>query len=151
MSWGASIDEAFVGLAGVTSLRKALYFSLGWICVLLGLIGVLLPLLPTTPFIILAAFCFSRSSPRFHRMLVEHRLFGPIIRDWEAYGVIPLKVKWISSIMMLAMISYPVFFKSLHWGIDASMLGVAMISLCYIWTRPSKPLHQSEGLPPTTP
>ncbi|RDE23052.1 DUF454 domain-containing protein [Motiliproteus coralliicola] len=116
---------------------------MGWVCLLLGLIGVLLPLLPTTPFIILAAYCFSRSSRRFHQMLVGHRLFGPIIRDWEAHGVIPLKVKWISSTMMLLMISYPVFFKPLHWGIDASMLGVAVIALVYIWSRPSRPRQDS--------
>ncbi|WP_421865779.1 YbaN family protein [Motiliproteus sp.] len=126
-------------------MRKAIFFGLGWVCLLLGLIGVLLPLLPTTPFIILAAYCFSRSSRRFHQMLVGHRLFGPIIRDWEAHGVIPLKVKWISSTMMLLMISYPVFFKPLHWAIDASMLGVAAIALLYIWSRPSQPKDQASS------
>ena len=123
-------------------MRRILLFSLGWLCLLLGLIGVVLPLLPTTPFIILAAYCFSRSSERFHRLLINHRLFGPLIRDWEAHGIIPLKVKWISSIMMLLMISYPVFFKTLAWWADASMLAVAAVALLYIWSRPSRALEE---------
>ena len=107
---------------------------------MLGLIGVVLPLLPTTPFVILAAFCFSKSSPRFHQKLLENRLFGPIIADWERYGVIPFKVKCISSGMMLLMISYPVFFKQLPLWADISMLVTALIALLYIWSKPSLPV-----------
>ena len=121
------------------SLKRGLYLCLGFCCLLLGLIGVILPLLPTTPFILLAAYCFSRSSKRFHRMLLEHRLFGPIIRDWETYGVIPLRIKWISSTLMLVMISYPILFKNLAVWLDALMLTTAAVALAYIWSRPSVP------------
>ncbi|MEH6473083.1 MAG: YbaN family protein [Halopseudomonas sp.] len=127
-------------------MRRSLYFGLGISCLLLGVIGVVLPLLPTTPFVILAAFCFSRSSPRFHAMLLNHRLFGPIISEWEQYGVIPLKVKIFSSSMMLLMISYPIFFKQLPLWIDLSMALTALIALLYIWSRPSirTPAGQAE-------
>ncbi len=120
-------------------MRKVAYFSFGLICLVLGLIGVVLPLLPTTPFVILAAYCFSRSSAKFHRMLLDNRLFGPLICEWEKHGVIPLKVKWVSSTMMLIMISYPVLIKQLPWWADASMVATSLIALWYIWSRPSRP------------
>ncbi len=120
-------------------MRRLLYLCCGFLCLLLGLIGVVLPLLPTTPFILVAAFCFSRSSARFHQRLINNRLFGPLIKEWESHGIIPLKVKYLSSSMMLLMISYPILFKELDWRIDATMAATAVIALAYIWSRPSRP------------
>lgn len=120
-------------------MRKPLYLSCGIICVLLGAIGVVLPLLPTTPFIILAAYCFSKSSDKLHQMLLNHRLFGQMIRDWETYGVIPLKVKILSTSMMLLMVSYPLLFKPMPWWGIAGALSVVAVALVYIWSRPSVP------------
>ena len=57
--------------------------ALGWVFVVIGLIGAVLPLLPTTPFLILAAACFARGSERFYRWLLSSRLFGPVIREWR--------------------------------------------------------------------
>ncbi len=122
-------------------MRRPIYLSLGFACLLLGGIGVVLPLLPTTPFVLLAAYCFSRSSTRFHQMLLNHRLFGPMIRDWDAHGVIPLKVKLLSSSMMVVMISYPVLFKNLAWWIDTTMVATALVGIGYVWSRPSRPLR----------
>lgn len=121
-------------------LRKSLYLFFGFTCLLLGAIGVVLPLLPTTPFIILAAFCFSKSSKKFHDMLLNHRLFGPMLVQWETHGVIPLKVKCFSSTMMLLMISYPILFKNLPLWADVSALATVVIALTYIWSKPSVPL-----------
>ena len=67
--------------------RLALLF-IGSLALVLGVIGVFVPLLPTTPFILLAAWCFLRSSPRFHAWLTTHPRFGPIIRDWHERGAI---------------------------------------------------------------
>lgn len=120
-------------------MRRRLLFLLGLFCLLLGAIGVVLPILPTTPFVLVAAFCFSRSSERFHRMLLNHRLFGSLIRNWEEYGVIPLKAKWISSTAMLVMISYPVFIKQLPLWADASMVVTVLLVMIYIWRKPSSP------------
>ena len=77
-----------------------LWTGLGLIFLLLGGIGVVLPLLPTTPFILLAAACFAKSSPRMHRWLLESELFGPILRDWEKNRCISYGVKWLSLSMM---------------------------------------------------
>ena len=64
-------------------LFRWLIFSAGWVCVGLGTLGVVLPVLPTTPFMLLAAFCFARTSPRFHRWLLSSRVFGPLIDNWQ--------------------------------------------------------------------
>ncbi|MFT6914938.1 MAG: uncharacterized membrane protein YbaN (DUF454 family) [Motiliproteus sp.] len=122
---------------GVLMLRRSLYLTFGLGCLLLAAIGVLLPLLPTTPFVLLAAYFFGRSSPRLHALLLNHRLFGPIISQWERYGVIPLKIKLFSSSMMLVMVCYPVFFKSLPLWVDLSAGATVLLALLYIWSRPS--------------
>ncbi|MFC6669133.1 YbaN family protein [Marinobacterium aestuariivivens] len=120
-------------------MARLLYFCAGMLALLLGAIGVVLPLLPTTPFVILAAFCFSRSSERLHRWLLNQRLFGPLIRDWEAYGVIPLRIKWLSSSLMLAMVTYPLLFRDFDWRLKAVAAAAVLVALLYIWSRPSAP------------
>ena len=64
-------------------LFRWMIFIAGWICVGLGALGVVLPVLPTTPFMLLAAFCFARTSPRFHRWLLSSKVFGPLIDNWQ--------------------------------------------------------------------
>ncbi|WP_286237511.1 YbaN family protein [Neptuniibacter halophilus] len=122
---------------------RTLYLIAGSLCVILGLIGVLLPLLPTTPFMLLAAFCFSRSSERLHQALLNNRIVGKIIRDWEENGVIPLKAKILASSMMLLMVSYPLIFRTFHIGLKAMVVVTIIIALGYIWSRPSVPQPKS--------
>ena len=69
------------------------WFALGWVMVALGLIGAVLPVMPTTIFLIFAAGCFSRSSPRFEAWLLDHRWMGPPIRRWRERGAIPTGAK----------------------------------------------------------
>ena len=71
--------------------KQIAYLCLGWFALIMGVIGIFLPLLPTTPLILLAAWCFSRSSRRFHLWLTQHRFFGPILRDWQSDRGIPRK------------------------------------------------------------
>ncbi|MEH6576937.1 MAG: YbaN family protein [Amphritea sp.] len=118
---------------------RTLYLIAGMFCIVLGLIGVILPILPTTPFLLVAAFCFSRSSEKLHQYLLNHRLFGTIISNWENYGVIPLKAKILASIMMPLMVSYPLFFKSFHLGLKAIVVVTVCLAALYIWSRPSEP------------
>lgn len=133
------------------TLTRYLYLTAGSLCVLLGLIGVVLPLLPTTPFLLVAAFCFSRSSERLHRYLLEHRLFGHLIKDWETYGVIPFKVKCLSTSMMLVMVSYPLLFKTFHWGLKAMVVVTVVGAMVYIWSRPSSATGRTEELASNAP
>ena len=64
---------------------RALWLSAGLVALLLGVVGIFLPLLPTTPFVLLAAACFSRGSTRCERWLLSHRTFGPMVRDWRRH------------------------------------------------------------------
>ena len=128
-----------------STLIRALYLTAGLLFVLLAIIGVVLPLLPTTPFLLVAAFCFSRSSETLHQYLLNHRLFGHLIRDWEKYGVIPFKIKLLSTTLMLTMISYPLFFLPFHPGLKALAAGSVVFALWYIWSRPSEPFISSDN------
>ena len=74
-------------------MLRYILLAIGWLSVALGVIGIFLPVLPTTPFLLLAAACFARSSPRFYRWLVEHPRLGPWIRDYLEGNGIPLKGK----------------------------------------------------------
>ncbi|MDN5787025.1 YbaN family protein [Pseudorhodobacter sp.] len=83
-----------------SSLLRLIWFAVGGVSLLLGFIGILLPVMPTAPFVILAAYAFARSSPTLHRRLVEHRIFGPIILDWQKYGAIAPRIKLLAVAMM---------------------------------------------------
>lgn len=105
--------------------------------VALGLVGVFLPLLPTTPFLLLALACFARSSPAFHDRLVNHHILGPYIVDWERDRSIPIAAKLASVVMMSASFGW------LALGTNAPAIAIWMtgaILLCvaaYIVTRPT--------------
>lgn len=75
---------------------RLMYLGLGSFFVGLAALGVLLPLLPTTPFVLLAAACFARSSPRAHNWLLQSRMFGGLIRDWQCQRCVQLRVKLIA-------------------------------------------------------
>ncbi len=102
----------------------------------LGVVGIVLPLLPTVPFVLLAAFCFARSSERLHAWLLTHQRFGPFIEDWNQRGAISLPVKRLStlSILVVFAISVALELRPLILGIQAITLGCVAI---FIWTRPS--------------
>jgi uncharacterized membrane protein YbaN (DUF454 family) len=79
---------------------KPLYNVAGVLALLLGIIGLFLPLLPTTPFLLLASWCFARGSERLHRWLLSHRVFGEYLRNFEAGRGIPLKAKILATVML---------------------------------------------------
>jgi hypothetical protein len=81
-------------------LQRPFWFGLGVLALALGALGVVLPLLPATPFILVAAFAFARSSPRVHRWLLAHRRFGPLIVNWRRHGAIARGAKRLALIVM---------------------------------------------------
>jgi uncharacterized protein len=81
---------------------KKILIILGFVSLILGIIGAFLPILPTTPFVLLSAWLFARSSEKFHRKLLNHKIFGKLIRDFQEDKSIPLHTKIISVSMMWA-------------------------------------------------
>lgn len=122
----------------LSPLARWLLIGAGWLALILGAIGVLLPVLPTTPFILLSAACFARSSERFHAMLLRNRVFGPLIVEWEQHRSIPRRTKrWAITLMVLTFGSSIVFFVQpvgLKWMLAAIGLAVAI----WIWRIPSR-------------
>ncbi|MGB0204291.1 MAG: YbaN family protein [Neptuniibacter sp.] len=118
-------------------MKRAIYLFAGYLSLLLGLIGVVLPLLPTTPFVLLAAFFFSRSSEKLHKKLLNNKVFGELIKRWEQDGTIPLKAKLLATVMMLTMVSYPLIYRPLDMSVKLLVVGAISLSLAYIWSRPS--------------
>ena len=84
-------------------LRATAYKSLGFLFLGLAVVGVLLPVIPATPFLLLAAWFFARSSEKWHQRLLSSELFGPIIRNWEHNRCIGLRTKLVSIALMLGM------------------------------------------------
>lgn len=102
----------------------------------LGAIGLVLPLVPTVPFMLLAAFCFSKSSDRMHDWLVNHNIFGPGIRNWRAYGAISRQAKVLATLSIALVFGFSVVIglRPMLLGIQAAVLGCVLI---FIWTRPA--------------
>ena len=117
-------------------MARPFWYALGVLSLVLGIIGVVLPLVPTTPLIILAAFAFGKASPRVAAALESHRFFGPIIAEWRANGAIAPRYKALALCMMGAVlvVSYVVGFSWLVIGIQALCVACAAT---FILTRPS--------------
>lgn len=114
------------------------FVILGWMFFVLGIIGIALPVMPTAPFILLAAGCWARSSRRFHFWLINHRYFGKFVRDWEENHAVPRYAKWLATIMMAissAMLFYrlPADILWVAWVVAAVCAGVAI----YLFTLPN--------------
>lgn len=116
---------------------RLVYLSLGHTFTAIGFVGLIVPLLPTTPFLILAAACYSRGSERFERWLVTHPRFGGGVRDWREHGVISLRAKAVATVGILVSLTIPLTVLSPPWKLVAA--AVVTGALLFIHTRPSRP------------
>jgi uncharacterized membrane protein YbaN (DUF454 family) len=118
-------------------MARALYLLLGGVSLALGLLGLFLPLLPTVPFLILAAFAFGRSQPAFERWLLAHPRFGQPIRTWREHRAISRKGKLGATAAFLASAIAGLLLAPWPWGLLPP--AVAAIGLSWIWSRPAPP------------
>ena len=121
-----------------SSLRRAVWFAIGVAALALGAVGVFLPLLPTTPFVLVAAFAFGKSTPVVAAWLESSRTFGPVIADWQAHGAIAPRAKALAMAMMVA-----VFLFSVVMAVPAFVLIVQAVCMtgaaAFILSRPNGP------------
>lgn len=114
------------------------YAGFGLVCVGVGTVGIVVPGLPTTVFFILALWAFKRSSSRLENWLLDHRVVGPSLQDWEENQVIRPRTKAIAVTMIWVMILISLFFISKLW-VQALLLAIAVTLTVYLLTRKSNP------------
>ena len=135
---GQAEPRAFVAPGGRASypiaMGRTLYLIGGFAALALGAVGVVLPLLPTVPFMILAAFCFARSSPRFEAMLIDNPTFGPHIVRWRQNGAISRRGKQAATIAFIVSAAIGLVFAPMPYALVPALAGV--IGGTWIWRRP---------------
>ena len=118
-------------------MKKIILITLGWLCVCLGFIGIFVPGIPTTIFLIIALWAFARSSKKFHSWLLNHRRFGPILHNWQTHKVVPRKAKILMVILQISAVII------IHYSINNVLItfGLAVILILvasYVLLLPSK-------------
>ena len=118
-------------------MKRIILLGIGWLCVGLAFVGVLVPGIPTTIFLIIALWAFARSSKKFHRWLLNHKRFGPILQNWQTHKVVPRKAKILMVILQISaviIIHYSINNALITFGLSAILIFVAS----YVLLLPSK-------------
>lgn len=123
----------------LSGTARFVLLGLGWLFVALGTLGIALPLLPTTPFLLLAAWAFARSSRRFHDWLYRHPRFGPALRAWRDHRAVPIRAKVAALLVMAASLSYVMFLTQNPLWVSLVMAAVMLPVALWLTTRPSRP------------
>lgn len=119
-------------------LKKYLLMTLGWFFVVLGVIGIVLPILPTTPFLLLAASCFAKSSDKFHRWILNSPVCGVVIRDWQQYRFIQRKTKvWAMSVVVMTF-SVSIYVVPLL-AVQCFLIVMLLVCLTFMFRLPTQP------------
>ena len=115
---------------------RPLLIAAGLLCLVLAVLGLFLPLLPATPFLLLAAACFARSSERLHAWMLRHRRFGPLLNDWETQRAIRPSAKRSATAAILASAALTLALTRMP-KVSQAALGLSLAGvLAFIWTRP---------------
>ena len=118
---------------------RAIFVVLGTVFLGLGALGLVLPVLPTTPFVLLAAACYLRASERLHRRLVTSRTFGPTVVAWQEHGAIPPRAKASASVLIALTVGLSVLFVVEPPLMRAGLVALGIILVVWLARRPSPP------------
>lgn len=116
-------------------MTRWLIMSLGWLAVVLATLGVVLPLLPTTPFLLLAAWCFARSSPRFHHWLLYRSWFGSYLRHWQQHRALPAGAKWKALLLIIVTFAVSLWLVKVWW-VRGVLLVILAVLLAFMLRMP---------------
>ncbi|ABL69601.1 YbaN family protein [Paracoccus denitrificans] len=122
---------------GGAAVLRHIFLALGLGFTGLGFLGAFLPVLPTVPFLIVAAACFARSSERLEMWLLSHRRFGSLLTDWRECGAIPMRAKWMS--LGGSVLGFILFVRGSHpgWPLMLAVGGLMAFGVVYVFTRPT--------------
>ena len=132
-------------------LRRGLYLVLGVIFLALAVLGAVLPVLPCTPFVLLASASFVRSSPRLHHWLLSSRWFGPMLRDWHRYRGVRRRVKGVAVALIFVTISATLYFGNLTWPLLILLIILALTGIVVVLRLPTVPTSSESGVPVSEP
>ena len=121
---------------------RGLFIALGWLCVASGAVGAVLPGWPTTIWIILATYFFARSSPRFYNWVMNHRVFGPLIRDWRDGKGMTARAKAVAVTTIVLTITFSITVIPVVW-VKALLLAIMLILCTYLLRLPTKPAEMA--------
>nr|WP_152819721.1 YbaN family protein [Vibrio sp. B1Z05] len=121
-----------------TSIKRVFLIGVGVLSLLLGILGIVLPLLPTTPFVLLASACFMRASPRLNRKLRAHPTFGPMIDNWQQNRSMRPSIKRKAYLMMLISFSFSIYLAPIVW-IKGMLLVLMLVLFLMIRRLPNAP------------
>ena len=128
---------------------QLVFAAFGTLFLLLGIIGIFLPILPTTPFLLLATACYARSSRRFYNWLMNHPSFGPLIVEWRTYRSIPRRIKLVAITMMILTFSSSIlFFVKDGWlQLALALFGLALVAWLYQVPSRDRPNEKPDEMP----
>ena len=114
------------------------WWLLAWSSLVLGMVGIVVPGLPTVPFVLLSAYAAARGSDRLHAWLLAHRRFGPMIRDWQSHGAVSRRAKWLATATM-AIAAVLMFLTAPRWWMAATGTAIMVVVGAWLWCRPEPP------------
>lgn len=117
---------------------RIVYLSIGILSLILGFIGIFLPVLPTTPFLLLSAYCFAKSSPRLYQWLISNKTFGPIILEWQESRTISPAVKKRAIFLIMTTFTITILFFIKQAYLQFLLLFLATVIITYIARIPSR-------------
>jgi len=117
---------------------RALFFVAGVVSLALGIAGIFLPVLPTTPLVLLAATCFARSYRPFHEWLLNHRVLGPTLRDWYEHRSLKRRTKLVAITTMAAGLGASIMFFVEHAWLDALLVALGIVLGVWLYRLPTR-------------
>ena len=125
---------------------QVVFFCLGCLFVGLATVGVVLPLIPTTPFLLLAAACYARSSKRFYDWLLTNRIFGPTIRQWQESGSVAMGTKVVAIVLLVLTLGSSVVFFVPLWSVKILLVAVGIWVIYFLLRLPTAPFGSDSGI-----
>ena len=117
-------------------VRRLIYLGIGWLSLGMAVAGIILPVLPTTPMLLMAVWAFGRSSPELAERIRNHRVCGPPVRDWQDHGVISLKAKLLAITIMSAMGGWLWVYGDLPTWLTLLIIAVMVCAGIFVGSRP---------------